>query len=115
MVPSLATAEVEPTRQTDPIRQAVERLRAALPAREDCTVLADFLEDDLREGLMALNEVEAHFTDVIDAVGAPRPSPIGLLQASEDLHVLRRVEYLLVVVAQLRRRLSQAAGKLHQG
>lgn len=75
-------------------------------------MLVDFLEDDLREGLGAIAEVEAHFADVIDALQSDRVSPIALIEASEDLETLRRLEYLLVVVAQLRRRLSQAAGKL---
>lgn len=100
------------TRTVDAIRESVERLEQLLPAREDTAVLLDFLEDDLREGLSAVAEVEAHFTDVLDALRAERPSPIGLLEASEDYRVLNRLEYLMVVVAQLRKRLSQAAGKL---
>ena len=98
----------------DPIREAVDRLEAVLPRREDSQVLLDFLEDDLREGLGALAEVESHFAEVIEAVGAERLSPISLLEAAEDLRVLNRLEYLMVVVAQLRRRLSQAAGKMRE-
>ena len=102
-------------RTADPIRDAVSRLLERLPAREDCTVLVDFLEDDLREGLNALGDVEAHFTDVLDALRSDHLGPIALIEASEDIDVLRRLEYLLVVVAQLRRRLSMAAGKLREG
>jgi hypothetical protein len=98
--------------RADPIREAAERLADILPAREDSRVLVDFLEDDLREGLSAVSDVEAHFTDVLDALRADRITPLGLMQASEDLHVLQRLEYLLTVVSQLRRRLSQAAGRL---
>jgi hypothetical protein len=74
--------------------------------------LMDFLEDDLREGLDAIAEVEAHFTDIVETLRSERPSPIRLLDAAEDFRVLNRIEDLLVVVAQLRRRLAQAAGTL---
>jgi hypothetical protein len=115
MSTQLAALESRPHRRSaDPIESAVRRLRRVLPRREDCEVLIDFLEDDLREGLGALADVEAHFTDVLDALGTDAPSPIGLIEAADDMAVLRRLEYLVVVVAQLRRRLSQAAGKLRQ-
>lgn len=99
----------------DAVGEAVDRLEAALPKREDTVVLADFLEDDLREGLDAIAEVEAHFTDLLDTLRSDRLSPITLLEASDDYRVLNRLEYLMVVVAQMRRRLSQAAGKLRNG
>lgn len=115
----MLTAHVEPTPLApvapDEIRQAVDRLERALPKREDCAVLVDFLEDDLRQGLSALAEVEAHFSDVLETLRADRLSPISLLEASDDYRVLSRLEYLTVVVAQLRRRISQAAGKLRHG
>lgn len=98
----------------DPIREAVRRLADALPAREDARVLTDFLEDDLREGLGALADVEAHFTDVLDALVRGSLTPVALLEASDDLRTLQRLEYLFNVVSQLRRRLSQAAGKLRE-
>ncbi|MBF5041457.1 hypothetical protein FGE12_03595 [Aggregicoccus sp. 17bor-14] len=98
----------------DPLREAVQRLAAALPERADATVLLDLLEDDLREGLGALSDVEAHFTDVLDALRAPRLSPAALLEAGDELRALQRLEGLLTVVCQLRRRLSQAAGMLHR-
>ncbi len=100
--------------EMDPIREAAQRLSRALPAREDARVLVDFLEDDLREGLAALSEVEAHFTDVLDALRDEHPSPIRLLDASDDLRALERLEYLHTVVAHLRRRICQAAGKLRE-
>ncbi len=98
----------------DSVGEAVERLESVLPAREDSAVLADFLEDDLRQGLEAIGEVDAHFTDLLDTLRSDRLSPITLLEAAEDYRVLNRLEYLTVVVAQLRR-LSQAAGKLRNG
>ena len=110
-----ALASEERDTAGDPIREAIDQLHRALPKREDCTVLVDFLEDDLREGLSAIEEIEGHFYDVLEALGAARPSPIALIQASDDLGVLRRIEYLSVVAGQLKRRLSLAAGKLCQG
>jgi hypothetical protein len=101
-------------RQADPVAEATARLEAALPAREDAKVLVDFLSDELREGLAALDGVEAHFTDVLDALRAERLSPLALVEASENAVVLEQLEALCEVVRQLQRRLSQAAGKLAQ-
>ena len=41
--------------------------------------------------------------------------PIRLIELAEDFRVLNRLEYLMVVVAQLRKRLSQTAGKIKNG
>jgi hypothetical protein len=116
-MPTLQTAaSAAPlSRSVDEIRRSVERLEQYMPDREDSAMLMDFLEDDLREGLDAIAEVEAHFTDILDALADDRPTPIRLLDAAEDFRVLNRIEYLMVVVAQLRRRLSQAAGKVREG
>jgi hypothetical protein len=101
--------------KSDPVRDAVQRLARALPARTDAAVLVDFLEDDLREGLDALGDVEAHFADVLDALESRQLSARVLVDAGDDLRALQRLEYLLTVVTQLRRRLSQAAGMMRQG
>ncbi|MBI3184767.1 MAG: hypothetical protein HYZ28_21735 [Myxococcales bacterium] len=114
MITQLASVP-EASWERDEIGEAVDRLAAALPRRADVAVLIDFLEDDLREGFLAIADVEAHFRDAIEALAAGRPSPIRLVEAAEDYRVLERLEYLMVVVAQLRRRLSQAAGKLRDG
>ena len=103
------------SKSVDAIGESVERLERYLPKREDSAVLLDFLEDDLREGLDAIGEIEAHFTDILDALRTERPSPIRVLEAAEDYRVLNRLEYLTVVVSQLRRRLGQAAGKIKDG
>lgn len=100
------------SQSVDLIGESVGRLERFLPRREDSEVLLDFLEDDLREGLDAIAEVESHFHDVLEALAHETPSPIRLLDAAEDFRVLNRLESLMVVVAQLRRRLCQAAGKL---
>lgn len=108
-----ALASSVPLKRTvDAIADSVDRLERLLPEREDAAVLLDFLEDDLREGLDAVGEVEAHFTDVLDTLRSAKLSPATLLDAAEDFRVLNRLEYLTVVVSQLRKRLSQAAGQL---
>lgn len=112
---NLATAAVEvECTPADPIREAAARLREALPARTDSAVLVDFLEDDLREGIAAIAEIEAHFTDVLDALRSDRLSAIRLLEAADDFRALQKLEYLTTTVSQLRRRMCQAAGKLHE-
>ncbi|WP_199243185.1 hypothetical protein [Vitiosangium sp. GDMCC 1.1324] len=98
----------------DPLRQAVEHLGHSLPERADSTVLLDFLEDDLREGLEALGDVEAHFADVLEALQPGMLSSLSLLQAGDDYLVLQRLELLIDVVTRVRRRLSQAAGLMRQ-
>jgi hypothetical protein len=98
----------------DAIRESVQRLEALLPERDDSAAVLGFIEDDLREGLDALSDVEAHFTDIMDALRAPRVTPVRLLEVSEDYRVLKRIETLMLVVEQLRRRLGQAAGQLNQ-
>jgi hypothetical protein len=100
------------SRSVDAIGDSVSRLEAYLPAQEDTAVLLDFLEDDLREGLQAIAEVETHFTDIVELLRQGRPSPVSLLEAADDFRTLSKLEYLFVVVSQLRKRLSQAAGRL---
>jgi hypothetical protein len=102
------------SRSVDAIGESVDRLARFLPEREDSEVLVDFLEDDLREGLEAIADVEAHFTDVLDTLRSGRLTPLRLTDAAEDFRVLNRLEYLMVVVGQLRRRLCQAAGKMQR-
>lgn len=96
----------------DAIRESVQRLESYLPEREDSEVLADFLEDDLREGLDAVAEVEGHFADIVETLRSEKLTPMALVDAAEDFRVINRLEYLMVVVAQLRRRLGQAAGRI---
>ncbi|MBL9039717.1 MAG: hypothetical protein JNG84_14465 [Archangium sp.] len=103
------------SQSVDAIADSVQRLERFLPQREDAAVMLDFLEDDLREGLDAVAELESHFNDILDAVGADKPKPIRLLEAADDYRVLNRLEYLTVIVSQLRKRLSQAAGVLKNG
>jgi hypothetical protein len=98
----------------DPVGEATESLSRALPARTDAEVLVDLLEDDLREGLDALGDVECHFADVLDALRVEHPSPLALLSVGDEQLVLQRLDALVSVVTQVRRRLGQAAGMLRQ-
>jgi hypothetical protein len=99
----------------DPVGEAAESLSRALPARTDAEVLVELLEDDLREGLDALGDVECHFADVLDALRVERPSPLALLAVGDDQLVLQRLDALVGVVTQVRRRLGKAAGMLRSG
>jgi hypothetical protein len=99
----------------DPVRTAMERIARRLPPGTDTRVVLDFLEDDLREGLSAIGDVEAHFIDVLNALGSDDPKAGRLLDAAGDLEVLQRLEYLLIVASQLRRRLCQIAGQVGRG
>jgi hypothetical protein len=114
MLPTALAPSLQRLTTVDAIRQSVERLEALLPEREDAAVLLDFLEDDLREGMEAIAEIEAHFSEILSTLRSDKLSPVSLLEAGEDFRVLNRLEYLTVVVTQLRRRLSQAAGKLRE-
>ena len=98
----------------DPLSVAMENLARALPARTDAAVLVDLLGDDLKEGLDALGDVECHFADVLDAMRLERPSPMTLVNVGDDQLVLERLEVLVGVVSQVRRRLSRAAGMMRQ-
>ena len=116
MMTSAAALVSVPTgpRRADPLQQAVARLGRALPARADASVLVYFLEDDLREGLDALEDVEAHFADVLTALRSGAPHPLSLVEAGDDAQVLQRLLVLEGAVTRIRRRLSQAAGMLRR-
>jgi hypothetical protein len=92
----------------------MEHLAHLLPERADALVLMDFLEDDLREGLDALSDVESHFAELLAALRPGVVCPGGLLEAGDELLVQQRLELLMDVVMRLRRRLSQAAGLMRQ-
>ena len=51
----------------------------------------------------------------LDTLRSERPTPIRLIELADDFRVLNRLEYMMVVVSQLRKRLSQAAGKIQNG
>ena len=96
----------------DAVKQSVDRLESMLPRREDNAVLLDFLEDDLRESLDAVSDVEEHFSSLLQSLSSQPLSAPKLVDLADDRRVLQRLEYLIVVASQLRRRLTQAAGRL---
>ena len=111
----MVTTELESLERletVDEIGRCVDRLEALLPKREDSQVLCEFLEDDLREGMEAVSEVEDHFRQILETLDSRKLSPVALIEAGEDFRILNRLDYLHVVVGNLRKRLSQAAGKL---
>ncbi len=57
--------------ELDGIDAAAEGLQRRLAGGTEADrVLADFIEDDLREGRQALSEVADHFADLVAALGA---------------------------------------------
>ncbi|NTX13313.1 hypothetical protein HUA74_14010 [Myxococcus sp. CA051A] len=113
-MPPLALAAPVLSRQADPVRVATERLARTLPSRTDATVLVDMLEDDLREGLDALGDVEAHFSDLLSTLRTAPLTPVNLVNAGDDPRIIERLDYLQHLVLQLRKRLSQAAAMARQ-
>jgi hypothetical protein len=111
---NVAAAPVVPlSRSVDAIRESIEALERFLPPPARTPVIVESIEDDIREGLDAAAQVEAHFAELIDVVTSDRPSPIRLLEASEDHRVLRLLERLTVLSTQLRKQVSRTAGQIH--
>lgn len=93
---------------------AAASLSASLAERGVDSNVCAFLEDDLREAADALADAEAFFQETIDALGASSPSPNVLMERAADAGVLERVDYLHLVLSNMRRRLVQvAAGVRH--
>lgn len=114
---ALATQEVrssEHVARLDPIARGVQRLARRLPVRDDTRVLVDFLEDDLREGLEAVEGLQEHFLEVLTALDEGELSPVLLLDVGDPSRALGQVERLITILPELRRRLSRAAATLHQ-
>lgn len=98
----------------DPIARGVRRLTTRLPERDESRVLADFLEDDLREGLDAVEGLQEHFLEVMMALEEGELSPVLLLDVGDPSRALGQVERLISILPELRRRLSRAAALMHQ-
>ena len=108
----LAPVESVRRRPLDPVAEAAARLAHRLGPREDAQVLVGFVEDALREGLAAIDGVEAHFTDLLDLLRGGAIAPAALVDHGDNAMVLEQLETLENVVRELKRRLGQAAGKL---
>ena len=94
----------------DEIREAFGKLRARMRRAHDPDPLhLEFMEDDLREGGAALEEVEGFFADVLKLVESSEARPADLIDLADDTAVLDRLDYLVVVVNNLRRRLLHLA------
>jgi len=104
-----AMRNLEESRQ-DAIHQAIERLRARMRRTSDPDPMhLEFLEDDLREGMQAVSEIEAFFEDAIALLSSPSTRSVDLVDAADDPSVLERLDYLVVVVSNVRRRLMHLA------
>jgi hypothetical protein len=87
-------------------------LRARLGGADREAVLVDFLEDDLREAQQAMAAVAGHLAAVTEALSDPRLGRERLVQMALDGEPLDRLDYLSVVLVNLRKRMAQVAGKL---
>jgi hypothetical protein len=99
----------------DGLGAAMRRLESRLPFDTDSQVLIDFLSDDLEQGLTEVMEVENHFTEIVEALSHESLSAVRLVELSENLQVLDRLDHLNQLAQQIRRRLSQAARKIKWG
>jgi hypothetical protein len=111
MPESLQLREVEGSGREDAIRQAVERLRHNMRRASDDPVRVDLLEDDLREGLKTVEDVREFFDDVLTLLANPDARGVDLVDLADDPQVVDRLDYLVVLVNNLRRRLMQVAAR----
>ena len=109
---STALATSTASADEDLSRLAADQLRRHLSLRHGSAVLADFVEEDLRASLEGLDALRAHLEDVLRALLAERPTPLDLLEASDDGHAQAALSALEASLSGLRRRLAQAAQRL---
>ncbi len=94
----------------DAIKDAVQQLRARMRRASDPDPIhLEFLEDDLREGQRTLEGVQNFFDEVVSLLGSPGVRATDLIDLADDPAVLDQVDYLVVVLGNLRRRLMQLA------
>ena len=103
------TAQFEGLSREDAIREVVQRLRSQTRRQGDDPVRVDLLEDDLREGLKAVELVREYFDDVLTLLANPDTRARDVIDIADDPQVLDNCDYLVVVVNNLRRRLMQIA------
>jgi hypothetical protein len=89
---------------------ALRRRLAGTTTRE--AVLADLLEDDLREAQVALSDVAAWLAGADRALSDPRSGEGDLLALANGDGPLERLAYLETTVSWLRRRVGQLAVRL---
>lgn len=97
---------------SDDIREALKSLRSRMRRANDPDPLhLEFIEDDLREGALALEEVEAFFADVLRLLSSRETRGADMVDLADDTAVLDRLDYLVVVVNNLRRRMLHLASR----
>ncbi len=95
----------------DRVDLAMENLRQRLRRASDDPVRIELLEDDLREGRRALEEVDEFFGEVIALLSDRRASSSRYVDLADDPSVGQRLEVLSEAVHSLRRRLVQLAAR----
>jgi hypothetical protein len=106
-----ATRLQEQTEPDEPLAAAVAGVRRRLFRNNDTDqVVADFIEDDLREGLRAFGEVDSFFADLLAAL-AGNGSRADLLAAADDASLQEQLEYLVGIAGSLRRRIALLAAR----
>ena len=95
----------------DAIREAMVRLRTQLRRASDDPVRVELLEDDLREGLRTVEDVRGFFDDVLALLVNPDTRGRDLVDLADDAQVVNQLDYLVVLVNNLRRRLMQLANR----
>jgi hypothetical protein len=106
---TLASSQAAPAAGADDVR-ALRRRLASCTAQE--AVLADFLEDDVREVQGALAAVGAWMGAVGGALRDPTASRHDLLDLALAEGPIEELEYLHATMLSLRRRLAQIAVRL---
>jgi hypothetical protein len=103
------TAQFEGMSREEAISEAIVRLRRQTRRQGDDPIRVDLLEDDMREGLKTVDAVREYFDDVLTLLANPDTRARDVIDLADDPEVLDRLDYLVVVVNNLRRRLMQVA------
>ncbi|HUB10065.1 MAG TPA: hypothetical protein VMB50_23885 [Myxococcales bacterium] len=90
---------------------AVGAMRRRLYRRSSDRVLCDFLEDDLAQARLALDDLSAYLDGAVEALGAAAVRPEGLFDRADDPAPLRALDELGATLSSLRRRLALVAGR----
>lgn len=114
-----ATLEVVPAEaperaelEQDRVVEAMERLREALPPRTDNAVIVDLLEDDLREGLDGLAEIDAHFDELLETLISRTRHGGSIVESADAQRALAALDRVCDSLQRVQKRLSVAAARL---
>jgi len=108
-----ALQSFEETGREDAIQQVVARLRTQMRRTTDDPIRIDLIEDDLREGLKTVGDVQEWFDDILTLLANPDTRGRDLVDLADDSRVLDQLDYLVVVANNLRRRLLQLSVRGH--